>query len=208
MNHHRAAFAAVVLTTATLVSSSAKAQDHAKKIGVGGDLIFALPLGDMADATGPAIGPVGRFGYRVIPPLELTGRIGYLFGFDKDQGLGFSSSISLLPIWAGARYFVMQPESGLHVGGELGLNILIFSESGDNGTINISSSDQRARLGVNGVVGYVISEDLPIDISAQFNLYNLLLKEDTTVTTPAGKVSSSENTIFGLGLSVGYTYQL
>jgi len=65
-------------------SHDAHADEADKKFGVGGDLLFLIPLGDLGNATGPQIGPVARFGYRVIPNLELTGRIGYLLGLKKD----------------------------------------------------------------------------------------------------------------------------
>ena len=168
--------------------------DDEKKIGVGADLQFMLPLGDLADFTGPLIGPVLRGGYRVMPPLEVTARIGYLFGLSKDQG-GASTSLSIIPIWAGARYFFMDPQAGLYGAAELGLNL----GSSKVEILGQSQSTSSTRLGFNIGAGYVISKELPIDIRAQFSMINLLLKEEV-----AGQ---SEKTQFALGLSVGYTFQ-
>jgi hypothetical protein len=176
-----------------------------KKIGIGGDLLFVLPLGDLGDASGPQIGPVLRGGYRVMPNLELTARLGFLLGLKKERsfaipGLGtatVSSGFNLIPIWAGARYFFMEPQAGLYGAAELGLNIL--SPTVDNG----NAGDSLTRIGANAGVGYVISKELPIDIRAQFQIYNLLLKEEAS----AGGITISEPTYFGLGISAGYTFQ-
>ena len=175
-------------------SARAATDGEEKKMGIGGDLLFLFPLGDLGDVTGPQIGPLVRFGYRVIPALEVTGRVGYLFGLKKSIGnvLGTDISVGLniIPIWAGARYFIMEPTHGLYGAAELGLNLLSASASGAS-----SSSNTTTRLGANLGVGYVISKELPIDIRAQFTTYNLLLTE------------SGEKTYFGLGISGGYTYQ-
>lgn len=165
--------------------------DDGKKMGIGGDLAFHLPLGDYADATGPQIGPLVRFGYRVIPALEVTGRVGYLFGLKKELGPGVDASQSLLPIWAGARYFFLDPYSGPYAGAELGLNILMSSVTGGP----FEASDTTTRFGFTVGGGYVISKDLPIDIRAQFNYLNLL------------GTKSGEKAAFGLQFSAGYTYQ-
>jgi hypothetical protein len=177
-----------------------------KKIGVGGELLFILPLGDLADASGPQIGPVLRGGYRVMPNLEVTARLGYLFGLKKERsfptGLGTTATVStgfnLIPVWGGARYFFMDPYAGVYGAAELGLNILVPTSSQG------SAGDSQTRIGANLGAGYVISKELPIDIRAQFTLYNLLLKEsDRNI----GGTTISEPTYFGLGLSVGYTAQ-
>lgn len=180
-----------------LLPATASAQDAAgpKKlgVGVGGDLQFVIPVGDLSDATGPQLGPLLRGGYRVLPELEVTGRIGYLFGFSKSQsfmGTEVSSSVNLIPIWGGARYFFMQPDAGLYAGAEIGLNFLVSSGSAGG----ISSSNTNTRFGYNLGAGYVLSPDLPIDFRAQFMHYNLI------------GTSSGESAALGIGLSAGYTY--
>jgi|GEM_PF-702438 len=183
----------------------APAADDDKKIGIGGDLLFVVPLGDLADASGLQIGPVVRGGYRVMPNLELTARIGYLIGLKKERTINFgvgsatvSTGFNLIPIWAGARYFFMEPQAGVYGSAELGLNILAPTVSDGN------AGDSITRIGANLGVGYVISKELPIDIRAQFLMYNLLLKEsDQTI----GGTTISEPTYFGLGISAGYTFQ-
>jgi hypothetical protein len=174
--------------------TDASTNEDDKKIGIGVEGQFLLPLGDLGDFTGPLIGPIVRFGYRVTPPLELTARTGYLFGLSKDTG-GISTSLSIIPIWAGARYFFMDPYAGLYGAAELALNL----GSSKVEFLGQSQSTGATRIGFNIGAGYVISKELPIDIRAQFSMINLLLKDDV-----AGQ---SEKTQFALGLSAGYTFQ-
>lgn len=170
--------------------------DDGKNIGLGGDLLFLIPTGDLADGTGPQLGPLFRAGYRVMPSLEVTGRIGYLGGFSKSQGgangADVSTSVAVIPIWAGARYFFMEPKAGLYGAAEIGLNFISASVSAGD----VSVSDSTTRFGANLGAGYVISKELPIDIRAQLSMYNLLGRND------------GESVFLGVGLSAGYTFQL
>lgn len=166
--------------------------DDGKKMGIGGDLQFVLPLGDFADVSGPQIGPLFRFGYRVMPALEVTARAGYLYGLSKDNA-GMKTSVSNIPVWVGARYFFMESGAGLYGAGELGLNNMTFKLEGSVLGQSMDASDSSTRFGFNVGAGYVISKELPIDIRAQFMHHNLLGTED------------GEKAMLGLGLSAGYT---
>lgn len=160
-----------------------------KKMTLGIDAQFMLPIGDLADATGPQIGPLVRFGYRVIPALELTGRVGYLFGLSKEVG-PFKSSLSNIPIWVGARYFFMDAPAGFYGAAELAVNLMSAKiEAGGQ-----SASTSVTREGINLGVGYVISKELPIDLRAQFSLLNLLGKE------------TNETSFTAIGISAGYSF--
>ncbi len=171
-----------------------------KKIGIGVEAQFMLPIGDFSDSTGPQIGPLVRFGYRVIPALELTARTGYLFGIGKTPkgaaaGSDTSISVSNIPIWLGARYFFMEPYAGLYGAAELAINLMTAHVSAGG----LSASEGQTREGFNLGVGYVISKDLPIDIRAQFSMLNLLGKNDVA--------GVSEPTLLAIGISGGYTFQ-
>ncbi len=170
--------------------------DDGKKIGVGGDVLFMLPLGDLADATGPLVGAATRVGYYVMPEFEAYVRSGYQFGLNKsvDQDLGplgkvsFKSSVSNIPVYVGGRYFVMQPGAGLYGQLEIGANLM--SIKGEAG--GVSKSESATRFGFNLGAGYVISKDLPINIGAQFNYLNLLGTE------------TGEKGMFGATIQAGY----
>ena len=160
-----------------------------KKMTLGIDAQFMLPLGDFGKAAGPQIGPLVRFGYRVIPALELTGRVGYLFGLSKEVG-PFKSSLSNIPIWVGARYFFMDAPAGFYGAAELAINLMSAKiEAGGQ-----SASTSVTREGINLGVGYVISKELPIDLRAQFSLLNLLGKE------------TNETSFTAIGISAGYSF--
>lgn len=192
-------------TPAPGAPTDASTNEADKKIGIGGDLQFAIPLGDLGDASGPLIGPVLRAGYRVIPALELTLRAGFLFGISKDRstaGVDVSGGVNIIPIHVGARYFFMDPYEGLYGAAELGVNI-ISPKASVAGT-SVDGLKSQTRFGANIGAGYVISKDLPIDIRAQFMLLNLIGKEDTPAGAPA---NAGEKTLFALGLSAGYTFQ-
>jgi hypothetical protein len=191
-------------TPAPGAPTDASTNEADKKIGIGGDLQFVLPLGDFADSSGPLIGPVLRVGYRVMPPLELTLRAGFLFGISKDRsqgGIDASSGVNIIPIHIGARYFFMEPYAGVYGAAEIGMNMI--SPKASVGGTSVSGLDSQTRFGANLGVGYVISKDLPIDIRAQFMLLNLIGKDNKSV----GGISVDEPTFFGLGISAGYTFQ-
>jgi hypothetical protein len=166
-----------------------------KKITVGADLLFVLPISTLSNVTGPQIGPLLRGGYRVIPPLEITARVGYLFAFGKTQPSGASSSVTDIPIWLGARYFVMDAPAGPYAAAEIGMNFLTASLSGTVGGQNVSSSTGDTRAGFNLGVGYVLSKQLPIDVRLQYSYINLI-----------GANSQGEGTLMGIGLSAGYSF--
>ena len=165
-----------------------------KKIVVGGDVQFMLPLNsDFSNVSGPWIGAVVHGGYRVTPALEVTARIGYLAGLSKSNG-PLSSSISDIPIWVGARYYFMNAPAGLYGAAEIGLNDMTLKASETVGGQSVSASTGLTREGFNVGAGYVISPDLPIDIRAQFMYLNLL------------GTDSGEKALFGLGISAGYSF--
>jgi hypothetical protein len=186
-----------IALAATAGTARADGMDD-KKIVVGGDVQFMLPLNsDFSNASGPWIGAVVHGGYRVTPALEVTARVGYLAGLSKSQSttiggttISASSSISDIPVWIGARYYFMNAPAGLYGAAEIGINAMTAKES--VGGASVSAGETRE--GFNVGAGYVISPDLPIDIRAQFMYLNLLGTEN------------GEKALFGLGISAGYSF--
>lgn len=163
-----------------------------KRIGVGGDLLFTLPLGDYGDVTGPQIGGSIRLGYYVVPRFEAYVRAGYLHGLSKEQGAGpftIKTSISNIPIMLGGRYFVLEDFAGLFVNAEVGVNM--FKAKVELGGQS-QDGDTETRFGLNAGAGYVISRELPISIGAQFSVLNLAGKEE------------GEKTLTAINFLVGY----
>lgn len=175
-----------VLLASLFISGSASAQeegDDGKKFGIGGDLQIVIPTGSFSNGTSLMIGPLFKFGYRVIPNLEITGRTGFLLGVG-DLG------VNMIPLWGGARYFFMQPGAGAYAGGEMGLNMLLIPGF-DLGPFGSTPSQSEARFGMNLGGGYVISRELPIDIRGQLMMLN---------------IGDDNSLALGIGLSGGYTY--
>lgn len=193
--------AAATATAAPAAPAASPEGDDGKKIGVGGDLLFTLPIGDMADGTGPLIGASLRGGYYVMPAFEAYLRVGYQMGLKKDQGGAFKTGVNNIPIYVGGRYFFMEPFAGLYGNLEIGANIM-------KGTVDPEppgfSSKTNTRLGANVGAGYVISKDLPINIGVQFAIFNLLLKEDSSVSVGGTTVKIEEKTLMGINVLAGY----
>ena len=141
-----------------------------------------------------------RGGYRIIPPLELTARIGYLFAFGKSQDHGdrqtASTSLTDFPVWLGARTSWCDAPAGLYAAAEIGMNFLTSSASTVNGQA-ASSSTGDTRAGFNLGVGYVIRKDLPIDVRLQYSYFNLIGSPPAPMATAA---------LMGFGLSAGYSF--
>src|SRR5689334_7919716 len=72
-----------------------------KKMTVGADVAFVLPLGDYADGASAAFGVLGRFEFAVNAQLAITGRIGFIYNLLKDVPDGVSASLNFIPIMAG-----------------------------------------------------------------------------------------------------------
>lgn len=188
------------------LSAAAAADDTNPKLAVGADLLLVVPVGNIADGTGVLLGPMLRFGYRPLPPLELTARAGYLFGFDKDVGQGISNRISDLPLWVGARYFFLDPDSGPYAGAEIGGNFLRSSASVPDSVVQaaaqavggsavVVTAHDTARFGFDVSAGWVLSKAVPIDLRVQLTDFNLLATSD------------GEKQLLGIGFSAGYTYR-
>jgi hypothetical protein len=168
-----------------------------KRIGVGVDALLVAPVSDFGDLTGPIAGPVLRFGYRVIPLLEIAIRGGYLFGTKKTTD-GILTKVDILPLWLGARLFMWKPFVGPYVTLEGGMNSLLPTVDPAPTTVAAEKrTELRRRFGGNMGFGYLLSENLPIDLRAQVMLLNLI-----------GQSADLEETInVGVSLGAGYTLQ-
>lgn len=169
-----------------------------KRIGIGMDLTLLIPVGALADATGPSLGPVVRFGYRVFPALEVAMRAGYLFAASKSQGGGVVARFDVLPVWLFARLFLLNPFVGPYVAADLGMNLYLpLREPPLPGPAGDAITEGRWRFGANVGAGYLISTSFPFDLRAQLLMLNLGGQHDKL----------NEKTHLGIGFSAGYTLQ-
>jgi hypothetical protein len=97
----------------------------------------ALPLGDLALATGPALGGFVGGSYALDDRWEVVGRAGYLWGASTKMqvaGVSIGSSLSYAPVLAGARYYLLDPGAvRLYLAAEAGAVLVVASENGTGG---------------------------------------------------------------------------
>ena len=177
--------------------TDATTNETGKRIGVGIEAMFVAPVSDFRDLTGPIAGPVLRFGYRVLPILEIAIRGGYLFGTRKTVD-GVLTKVDILPLWVGTRLFMWKPFVGPYVSLEGGMNSLLPTVDPAPTTASAEKrSELRRRFGGNMGLGYLVSEGLPIDLHAQVMLLNLI-----------GQSSDLGETMnVAVSLGAGYTLQ-
>ena len=103
----------------------------------------ALPVGDLAQVTGPALGGFVGGSYALDDRWEIVGRAGYLWGASTNlqvAGLSMGSSLSYAPVLAGARYYLLDPGAvRLYLAAEAGAVLVVASESGTGGDSSGSS---------------------------------------------------------------------
>jgi hypothetical protein len=172
-----------------------------RKVSIGADVAMLVPVGELADDTGLAVGPLLRLGYLVGGGAELTLRSGYLHSFEKTNG-GFTRRTSNVPIWFGARYFFTEPHAGLYGSFEMGPNFLLEKRAGfryriieGRPDVPFTADNTEPRFGLNLAVGFVVSKAVPIDIRAQYSYLNVLGGDD------------GDDPLMGVGVSVGYTFR-
>ncbi len=155
-------------------AASAPAADPAPaaagKVTLGVDAAFMLPLGDWADRSGLGFGGLIRGEYNVLPNLNVTGRVGYIYSLKKEEsaeGVTTKLNVNVLPIWVGAKYFLTDMFYG---GAEVGLNHLMSKGEMSGGGMDLSGSTSDDKLGVNVGAGALISG---IDLRAQLSFLSI-----------------------------------
>jgi hypothetical protein len=133
-----------------------------QKFILGVDAAFQLPLGNFADATGMGFGGLVRAEYNLIPNLNGTFRVGYIYALKKDLagGLG-KASVGNIPIWVGGKYFFTDMVYG---GVEVGLNMLQEKADATLFGQTVSASTSENKFGGNVGAGVLISG---LDVRAQ-----------------------------------------
>lgn len=123
--------------------------------GVGGEL--ALPMGDFKDAYNTGFGGTGSIFYHYMPQMDFMVNAGYIkYGSDIDE-----VSFSMIPIQAGAKYFIV-PEGGLYAGGLLGVH-MGKAKMGDD-------SNSETDFSFAPMLGYQypLSPTMKLDISGRY----------------------------------------
>lgn len=168
-----------------------------KRIGVGVEAMLVFPLAEYGELGGPAGGPIVRFGFRVVPRLEVALRAGYIYGSKRFRN-GVNTKVDILPLWIGARFFAWQPFKGPYAALDVGMNSLLPEFDPAPTTADQERFENlRRRFGGNVGVGWLFSEKLPVDVRVQVMLLNLIGRSDDL----------NEGLNVAVSLSAGYTLQ-
>lgn len=177
--------------------SDLSTNETGKRIGVGVDAVLLFPLAEYGELGGPAGGPIVRFGFRVVPRLEIALRAGYLYGSKRFRN-GLETKVDILPLWVGARFFPWEPFKGPYVALEGGMNSLLPElDPAPTTATQARFENLRRRFGGNLGIGWLFSEKLPIDARLEVMLLNLIGRDDDL----------NEGLNVAVSLSAGYTLQ-
>lgn len=174
---------AATAATVGLLAAASPAQARGQ-IKVGAQGVFALPLGDFADASGVGFGALLNMdmGLSEDGKLQLTGRLGYVHMTGKEIDVGVAKvdgpSFGLIPIYAGVKYFVIP---SLYLGGELGATVVMTGET------DYTDSDSEVKAGGTIGLGYMFKD---LDVRAFLWLPSL----------------GDGSDIMNLGISLGYRF--
>jgi len=147
----------LLLTVIALGTTGLYAQG---RFSLGAEL--ALPQGDMGDVVGMGFGGSVRYEAPINENLSWMGTVGFLTFGEKDDS---SVKISMIPVFAGAKYYFNESFNGFYAGAELGISF--NSVKVDAFDYDESSSD----FGFAPEIGYHLAN---IDISARY----LIIKVD------------------------------
>ena len=120
------------------------------KYGVDGAV--TIPLSSWADASGIGIGALGVIEFTAIPLFDITGRIGYIHGLEKNN-----VSIKHIPVMAGVKYILL-PGVNLYLAGEIGM---VFSKATADFMGLSGSSDWESEIGISIGAGAALG---PLDV--------------------------------------------
>lgn len=124
--------------------------------------VAALPLGDLASSTGPALGGMLGVSYDLDDRWDLVFHGGYLAGATTSYqlaGVSVSSSLSYAPVLGGVRYYLVDPGAiRPYASAEAGAMFVNASSSASSGAGSAAGS------GVSTYLGGAVSLGLQLDV--------------------------------------------
>ena len=131
---------------------------------------IALPLGDFGDFASLGAGVSAEGEFAVSDNLAVTANLGFISLFVDDELSDFFASAFLIPIHAGARYYINDNEGGLYGMAKVGVTSMsITTEDIDILGVTVEGeSDSESNLSFGFGAGFLITE--AIDVSASFNI--------------------------------------
>ncbi|GAB5558249.1 MAG: hypothetical protein SchgKO_24620 [Schleiferiaceae bacterium] len=188
-------------------------------LGVGG--VFALPMGDFADATEMGYGGNISVNYFIMPNLSAGIEVGGIFFQEKSEG-GVSNLFTSFPIQAVGKYYFMdnafKPYGGLGLGYFLMQNEVRYSDDLQALGLTNQTTDQ-AGFGISPRLGfdYAFNKWVALNFEVNYNLLFNETKEKITVTIdnpldPANPIESEAEVTYPatpfLGVNLGLKFTL
>ena len=143
----------MLTTMATLLHVGNASPASAAGMSLGADGAFAVPLSTWGDVSSVGIGALLRFEVDLTENFTVTGRIGFIFHFDKQQATT-ATNTSELPILGGVKYYILGESNGFYAAAEVGLVNIWGYTSGQVEGVLIEGSDSELNLGLTLGVGY------------------------------------------------------
>ena len=197
----------------SLVSMNAKAGGADARISIGAEL--GLPMGTFGDGSSLGIGGSLRYEMPMGDNLALMGTVGFLSFSGKDitSGVpGYSytskSSLTMIPIQVGAKYYFTEQQNGFYAMAQLGLTLANYK---NENTIDIagtkttvSGSASSSGLSYAPGLGYHLAS---LDFGLSYQLFSQTVS--SSYTNPfTGLTSTVSATSTGSYLGVRIAYVL
>ena len=119
-------------------------------IGLHAEPVMMVPMGSLANVTGPGIGGLLGLDYRLSNAWLLTGRAGYIAGSSATlavAGATVNSSLSYAPALAGAKVYLAGTDwAHLYAAGEGGVVIITNTASADAGDASVAASGSSTHV--------------------------------------------------------------
>jgi hypothetical protein len=132
--------------------SHGSSRPHGKRILVGMDTEFGIPLGNYADVNSVGGGAL-LVGEYPLEMLSLTARVGFQAHVDRTVN-GLGSHVNAIPLLLGTKYYLGGDRQGLFGAFELGMFDLMSSVERRVGGNITSASSNDVKFGLGAGIGY------------------------------------------------------
>lgn len=123
-----------------------------------------LPMGTFGDAYNMGLGGTVRYDAAINDNLSWTASAGYISYGGKNLPSGYSSTISMIPIVGGIKYYFTESNAGFYGAADIGF--FITSASYDIPGFG-SGSTSETKFGLTPGVGYRFGQ---FDVSGRYNI--------------------------------------
>jgi hypothetical protein len=191
----------ILLATMAIVGCGvAMAQENRFSAG----LELASPMGDFADAAGFGFGVSLGYEIPVGDNLGVFANAGYIMFGGESVDLGpfgkFEYKTSAIPIQVGAKYYFSENQAGFYAGLMVGLHMMTTTADVEFFGISTSTSTSDANLSYAPALGYVVGENIDLQLRYQ------LISATVETVTPTGGTDSETVTNSYLGLRAAYMF--